>query len=352
METEKMAMQSEKSLRLLSRVLCTLLALLVLLSALGVFLYNRLNRTGEGAVPIVASQPPQLSPTAPPPTPDPFAAALDTGKDYYETGELQEVPIYEQKQINRFIISILVVIQNGSLETENPQTDMMFIVSYSQIRQQFTVVSLMRDTLVPMGDRGWKRLNSAYAYGGMGLLINTLNDTFGLDIQNYVYTGTEELGKLADLVGGVPMELTEEEAAYINAACGSSLSAGQNQLTGEQALLHLGNRTSGGTGDFGRVTRQLTMIRNMFQYLKDSNDSSQMRSFFATIFKSLRTNLDFETLAGIGYEMCMADALTMQTIRFPFDESYTETSMDGAFALIPEIEKNRILLMQALYSKE
>ena len=94
------------------------------------------------------------------------------------------------------------------------------------------------------------------------------------------------------------------------------------------------------------------MIRNMFQYLKDSNDSSQMRSFFATIFKSLRTNLDFETLAGIGYEMCMADALTMQTIRFPFDESYTETSMDGAFALIPEIEKNRILLMQALYSKE
>lgn len=339
--------------RILMRILCVLLAVLLLLVCIGIGLYNKFSTIREGYVSIVdRAQTANAEPTAPPPTPDPFSLALDTSKDYYVEGELQDVPIYSQKQIDRFIFSMLVVVQNGSLTTENPQTDMMFIVSYSQIKQQFTVISLMRDMLVPMGEYGWQRLNAAYAYGGIGMLINTINDVFELDIQNYVYIGTDELQKLADLIGGIPVDLTEAEAQHINQTCGSSLSSGPNMLTGEQAIANLRDRTSDGTGDFGRSSRQLRMVESTFNTLQENNDRSQMGPLFASIFRSIRTNIEYDTLAGIGYEVCVADDLSFVTARVPFDESYTETSMDGAFALIPEVEKNKILIRQALYSKE
>ena len=288
------------------------------------------------------------------PTPDAelFSDAMRKDGDYYETGEIKEVPIYEQKKIDRFIFTMLIVVQNGSVQSDEKQTDMMFIASYNQLQQKFTVVSVARDMLVPLSESEWKRVNTAYARGGIGLLINTINDLFELDIQNYVITGTEELAALADAVNGIPAELSEAEAAYLNAACGASLSAGRQQLTGEQIVTLLLDRTSDDKGDLGRADRQVGIVHDTFLYLQDRFDSAFLYPFFRTIFKSISTNVDFETLRGVGYEMAVSEDLTFATLRMPFDDAYTELNVDGSYALLPAFEKNRILLRQALYGKE
>ena len=288
------------------------------------------------------------------PTPDAalFDSAMKNDVDYYETGEIKEVPIFAQKKIDRFIFSMLIVVQNGSLSSEERQTDMMFIASYNQLLQKFTVVSIARDTLVPLSESEWKRINTAYSRGGVGQLINTVNDVFELDIQNYVVTGTEELKALADGINGIPADLTAEEAETINAACGCSLTKGKQQLTGEQIVALLSDRASDNKGDLGRADRQVEIVHDAFLYLQDSFDSEFLYPFFRTIFKSIRTNVDFETLRGVGYEMAVSDELTFQTLRLPFDDAYTELNADGGYALLPAFEKNRILLRQALYGKE
>ena len=288
------------------------------------------------------------------PTPDAelFDEAMRSGADYYETGEIKEVPIYEQKKIDRFIFTMVIVVQNGTIDVPEKQTDMIFIASYNQLQQKFTVVSVARDTLVPLSEDEWKRINTAYARGGAGQLINTLNDLFGLDIQNYVVTGTEELAMLADGINGIPATLTEEEAAYINAACGGTLKPGGQQLSGKEIVALLLDRTSDNKGDLGRADRQVEIVHDAFLYLQDRFDSEFLYPFFRTIFKSIRTNVDFETLRGVGYEMAVSDELTFSTLRLPFDDAYTELNVDGAYALLPAFEKNRILLRQALYGKE
>lgn len=288
------------------------------------------------------------------PTPDAelFDEAMRTDMDYYETGEIKKIPIYEQRRIDRNIFSMVIVVQNGSVSEENGTTDMIFIASFNQLRQKFTVVSVARDTLVPLSETEWKRINTAYANGGIGMLINTINDTFDLDIQNYVITGTKELAALADGISGIPATLTEAEAETIGAACGSSLSAGKQQLSGEEAVALLLDRTSDNKGDLGRADRQLEIVRDAFLYMQNQFDSEFLYPFFRTIFKSIRTNVDFETLRGVGYEMAVSDELTFETLRLPFDEAYTELNADGAYALLPAFEKNRILLRQALYGKE
>ncbi|MBR4905242.1 MAG: LCP family protein [Clostridia bacterium] len=288
------------------------------------------------------------------PTPDAalFGEAMRGDVDYYETGEIKEVPIYEQKKIDKFIFSMVIVVQNGSIASDERQTDMIYLASWNPLQQKFTAVSVARDTLVPLSEDEWKRINTAYARGGVGLLINTINDVFGLDIQNYVVTGTDELITLADGVNGIPATLSKEEAAYINEACGGSLTAGKQQLSGEEIVTLLSDRTSDNKGDLGRADRQAEIVDDAFRYMQDQFSSEFLYPFFRTIFKSIRTNVDFDTLRGVGYEMAVSDELTFETLRLPFDDAYTELNVDGAYAVLPAFEKNRILLRQALYGKD
>lgn len=331
---------------------CLCLAFVILTSA-GAIGFRSLFRVYDGKIPIVSGTYKKIDVNAlPTPNAALFDQALSKETDYYETGEISEVPIYEQSKIDKFIISMLIVVQNGSIQSEEKQTDMIFIASYNELRQQFTVVSVARDTIVPFGDEGWKRISTVYARGGVGQLINTLNDLFGLDIQNYVLTGTDELKILADGIDGIPATLTKQEAKYINEKTGSTLSAGKQQLTGEQVVTLLLDRTSDNKGDLGRAERQLAIVHDAFDYLRAKFDSSFLYPFFHTIFRNVRSNLDFESLRGVGYEMAVADDLSFQTVRFPFDDSFTELNMDGSYVILPEFEKCRILLQQALYGKE
>ena len=345
----------KKSNRVLKTVFFSLLiAFIVLAIAAGVLLRVVLGKIHRDRVEIVAapSAATEAAPTEVPPTPDPFAEALSTDVDYYETGEIKEIPIYEQDKIDRFIISILVVVKNGSIEDKDLQTDMIFIVSYNQLQQKFTVVGIPRDTLVPIEGYGWKRINAAYTLGGIGLLTNTINEAFGLDVQNYVYTGTTELAELADGVNGIPADLSEAEAAYLNEKLGCALHPGKQMLTGEQIVTHLLDRTSDGKGDLGRAETQIEIVHGAFAYMVDAFDDTFLYPFMHMIFDNIRTNLDYDTLMGIGLEMTMSDELTFRTLRMPFDGAFTETSFDGGYAILPEFEKNRILVMQELYGKE
>ena len=208
------------------------------------------------------------------------------------------------------------------------------------------------DTIVPLSEDEWARISAAYARGGVGLLINTLNDLFGLDLQNYVVTGTDELKLLADGIDGIPATLTKQEAKYISEQTQSALSAGKQQLNGEQIVALLLDRTSDNKGDLGRAERQLEIVHDAFDYMQRKFDSSFLYPFFHTIFKNVRSNLDFVSLRDVGYEMAVADDLTFETVRFPFDDSFTELNMDGTYAILPEFEKCRILLQQTLYGKE
>lgn len=310
------------------------------------------KRTHQNMVPTVQKDPQAVATEHAVPSADPFAEALRTDIDYYETGEITQVPIYEQNKIDAYTINTIVIVQQGAIDSEPRQTDMIFLVSFNELEQRLTIVSLPRDMLLPTAEYGWKRIGTIYATGGIGLVINTVNECFDLGIQDYVYTGTEELAKLADIVNGVPATLTAAEAAYINEQTGSSLTAGSCRLTGKQAICYLSDRTSDDKGDLGRAEKQLALISDTFQDLTDTFDREYLVPLFVNIFDCIRTNFDFETLIGIGYEIAVSNDRVVVTVRMPFDDSYSEMMFEGAYSILPEIEKNKILLWQALFGKE
>ena len=62
------------------------------------------------------------------------------------------------------------------------------------------MISFLRDTWVYLPERGWSKINAATAYGGTGLLINTLNENFDLDIQNYIQIKFNDFKQIIDII--------------------------------------------------------------------------------------------------------------------------------------------------------
>ena len=69
---------------------------------------------------------------------------------------------------------------------ENSRSDTIILASYNKTKHTVKLVSILRDCYVNIPTKGWDKINAATSYGGVGMLVNTLNENFNLDIQHYV----------------------------------------------------------------------------------------------------------------------------------------------------------------------
>jgi LCP family protein required for cell wall assembly len=117
---------------------------------------------------------------------------------------------------------------------------------------QTTLVSLPRDSSVPLAGHGRVKLNAAFAFGGPALLVQTVEKVTGLHIDHYAEIGFAGFASLVDDVGGVQMCPTEP---INDPLAGLNIAAGCQVLNGPQALGYVRTRHSP-RGDLDRVVRQ------------------------------------------------------------------------------------------------
>jgi LCP family protein required for cell wall assembly len=96
-----------------------------------------------------------------------------------------------------------------------------------------TLVSLPRDSYVPIPGHGHNKLNAAYAFGGPKLLVQTVQNVTGLPVSHYMGIGFGGLVSVVNDVGGVRMCLP---APMKDPKAGLNLRAGCQVLNGDQAL--------------------------------------------------------------------------------------------------------------------
>jgi len=96
-----------------------------------------------------------------------------------------------------------------------------------------TLVSLPRDSYVPIPGHGYNKLNAAYAFGGPKLLVQTVQNVTGLPVSHYMGIGFGGLVSVVNDVGGVRMCLP---APMKDPKAGLNLKAGCQTLNGDQAL--------------------------------------------------------------------------------------------------------------------
>ena len=119
------------------------------------------------------------------------------------------------------------------------------------------LVSLPRDSYVPIPGHGSNKLNAAYAFGGPGLLVATVEQDTGVHIDDYVEMNMGGFADLVDAVDGVQVCLS---APIQDVDSQLNLPAGCQTLDGAQALGYARMRKADPLGDLGRVQRQRELI--------------------------------------------------------------------------------------------
>jgi len=140
----------------------------------------------------------------------------------------------------------------GTGQAAGRRADTMMLLHIPRGGGSPTLVSLPRDSYVPIPGRGRNKLNAAYAFGGPKLLAQTVEQVTGIRIDHYMEIGFDGFASVVDAVGGVRI-CVKEPINDRNAAL--RLKAGCQELNSKQALGYVRTRASA-RGDLDRVERQ------------------------------------------------------------------------------------------------
>ena len=246
------------------------------------------------------------------------------------------------------IVNILLIGQDRREGEETARSDSMILCTYHRKTGNVTMTSFLRDLYVPIPGHHNNRINAAYSEGGAALLDRTLRENFDLHIDGNVEVDFSQFSQIIDLLGGVQLELREDEAAEINKETDSDLSAGVQVLNGEQALTYARIRKLDADGDFSRTSRQ----RKLMNALLGSYRNIKWKDLLPLIDELLpliSTDMNYGRLVLLAMEILpkLSDAqITSQ--RIPADGTFTDERIDGMAVLSADLESNRQLLRKTL----
>lgn len=130
--------------------------------------------------------------------------------------------------------------QDNSGGDENGNSDSMIMCSIDNRSKKIKLTTFMRDTKVQIPGYDSGKLTWAYAYGGPALAIQTIESNFGIKIDRYAVVDYDSFKSIVDIMGGVDIELTDDEIGYINWQMYINNQADdRNTITDSAGVVHL-----------------------------------------------------------------------------------------------------------------
>ncbi len=245
--------------------------------------------------------------------------------------------------------------RDGNLGEGN-RTDCIIVASLNNETKEIKMVSVYRDTLLDLSEGTYQKCNAAYSYGGPVLAINMLNMNLDLDIQDYVTVDFGAIADAIDLLGGVDIEVTEEELPYINQYIPETAnsagkpanylsSAGLQTLDGTQATTYARIRSTAG-GDFTRTERQRLVIEKMFEKAK-SADLGTLNAIIDKVFPQVSTSFTLQEI--LTYATAYSEYKLVGNMGFPQDNYMDLLSGLGSVVVPDDLVSNVTKLHEFLF---
>jgi LCP family protein required for cell wall assembly len=143
------------------------------------------------------------------------------------------------------------------------------------------LISIPRDSYVPIPGYGENKINAALGLGGPALLVKTVENVTGLQINHYMGIGFGGLVSVVNQVGGVTMCLPKAVHDYDS---GANIPAGCHNLDGAQALAFVRDRHSFANEDLQRIEDQRAFLKALLD--KATSPGVYLNPFVALPFGS------------------------------------------------------------------
>ncbi|MBR5127934.1 MAG: LCP family protein [Roseburia sp.] len=246
---------------------------------------------------------------------------------------------------------------NGKLTSGN--SDVIIVVSINNDTKEVKMCSVYRDTYLDIGGGKFRKANSAFSAGGPQGAISMLNKNLDLNISDYVTVDFNAVVECIDLLGGIELTITDEEAHFmigymdeINKLTGHTSkvpeTGGTYVLDGVQATAYARIRYTAGD-DYKRTERQRDVIMAMAKKAQKS-DLGTINSVIDAMFDDISTsfsNADLISLAAQVFEYEITGS-----VGFPFLKNTITLGSKGSVVAPCTLETNVIELHKFLYNNE
>ncbi len=190
--------------------------------------------------------------------------------------------------------------ENENQLVKGARSDTIMIASINLDTGDIKLVSVYRDTYLNIGDDYYIKCNTAYYRGGGEQAVTMLNANLDLDIQDFIAIGYEGLKGVVDGLGGVYLDVDEEELKHINnyqysidklLKCGYTevTKTGYQKLDGMQAAAYCRIRYRKGD-DFARAASQRELIQAIEERIREV-DLATLTDVFEEVMGHVVTSL-------------------------------------------------------------
>lgn len=246
------------------------------------------------------------------------------------------------------LLNILLIGQDAREGEDQARSDSMILCTYNKATRQMTMTSFLRDLYVPIPGHGSNRINAAYAFGGTSLLKKTIDQNFSVAIDGSIEVDFTHFSEIIDQLGGVEIELRQDEADVINRQTGSQLTEGKQRLDGSQALTYSRIRSLDTDGDFSRTNRQRKIINAMVDSLQGIR-IQELTPLIGNILPMLTTDLNRGQLFLYALEILPhLSEIDIHSQRIPADGTFTDQTIDGMSVLVADMDTQRQYLRSTL----
>jgi polyisoprenyl-teichoic acid--peptidoglycan teichoic acid transferase len=270
---------------------------------------------------------------------------------------MSSTPILYDKDV----FNVLLIGSDTRTAGGRGRSDSMILVSINKKTSKITATSLLRDIYLQIpGVSQGNRLNTANAFGGPALLLDTIQQNFKIKVDKYIAVDFFSFMDIVDKVGGVEINVTDPEIKVANSYIqgintlkglpendGELTLAGKQTLTGKQALSYARIRYVG-NGDFERTDRQRLVLGYVFSKIKTRN-ISQLNDLLNTFLPEVTTNLSKSELFSLILSMPSYTNYTIDSWRVPVDESFSYLSIRGMSVLGIDFSKNIAEMRKRIY---
>lgn len=271
--------------------------------------------------------------------------------------------IIEGKMKEDGVINVLLIGNDSRENGEDGRSDAMILVSVSEKTKKIYMTSLLRDMYVEIPGYDGNRLNAAYSYGGPALLCATIEQNFDIEINRYAIVNFQAFASLVDAVGGVDLELTNEEVQWVNAYLNeynllenreistdyldTSLS-GMLHLNGPQALAYCRNRYIG--TDFGRTQRQRNVLSAIMKKLPMAM-ATNSAEVIDGLFPNLTTNMKQSEVYGLSLNAAKYLTYDVEQLAIPTEGTYSNATIRKMMVLQVDFEANKKIIKEKIYGE-
>ncbi len=265
----------------------------------------------------------------------------------YNYKEITEDPLelgFENVVDEKIVNVALFGIDTRNTNSFKGNSDSIMILSLNTQTKKVKIISVLRDSLVPItynGKTTYTKINSAYTKGPE-TAIKTLNNIFGLDISEYATVNFFGMVDIIDAVGGIDAELTKGEVGKLDGTlhhingCIQEIcqqlkvdpkpyyiyTAGKHHLNGIQAVAYSRIRYVaniwGTNNDYGRTDRQRYVMEQLFNKAV-TLEKSQYVKLAKALIPCSETSLSYSEIMGLAFDILL-DSPSFSQARVPMQE--------------------------------